>query len=58
MATFWYSLRPSQLIKRAKAKGYPILANQYFMPLIQGMPEPASIIGDDYWTPSDKFWMV
>ena len=55
MAKAWYSLRPNQIIKKAKEKGYRDFGDIYFGTAIRGMPEPVSIIGDHNWDGKANF---
>ena len=55
MAKAWYSLRPNQIIKKAKEKGYRDYGDIYFGTAIRGMPEPVSIIGDHNWDGKGNF---
>ena len=55
MAKAWYSLRPNQIIKKAKEKGYRDFGDIYFGTSIRMMPEPVSIIGDHNWDGKGNF---
>ena len=51
----WFSLRPNQIIKRVKSAGWKDFADIYLGTPIRLMPEPNSIIGDNYWNGKGNF---
>ena len=57
MAKVWYSLRPNEIIKKAKDKGFKDFDDIYMKTTIRLMPEPASIIGDKNWNGNGN-WMI
>ena len=58
MAKNWFSLRPNQIIKKAKDKGFKDFEEIYMKTTIRLMPEPASIIGDLNWNGGKDPWMI
>ena len=58
MAKVWYSLRPNEIIKKAKDKGFKDFDDIYMKTTIRLMPEPASIIGDLNWNGGKDPWMI
>ena len=57
MAKNWYSLRPKEIISKAKQYGWKDFDDIYMKTTIRNMPEPASIIGDKTWTGNGN-WMI
>ena len=57
MAKNWYSLRPHEIKRHAKRKGFDRLSDVYFEYFIRNMPEPVSIIGDKNWDGKGN-WMI
>ena len=57
MAKNWYSLRPNEIIKKAKQYGWKDFDDIYLKTTIRLMPEPASIIGDKNWDGKGN-WMI
>jgi hypothetical protein len=57
MAKNWYSLRPNEIIKKAKQYGWKDFDAIYLKTTIRLMPEPASIIGDKNWNGNGN-WMI
>ena len=57
MAKNWYSLRPHEIKRHAKRKGFDRLSDVYFEYFIRNMPEPVSIIGDYNWDGKGN-WMI
>ena len=55
MAKAWFSLRPHQIIKKAKEKGFKDFGDIYFGTAIRGMPEPVAMIGDLNWDGKGNF---
>lgn len=58
MAKEWFSLRPNQIKKRVKQKGFKDIESIYFEYFIRNMPEPVALIGDDNWTDPKKNFVI
>ena len=58
MAKNWFSLRPNEIIKKAKEKGFKDFEEIYMKTTIRLMPEPASIIGDLNWNGGKDPWVI